>query len=189
MKTITEMRDVAGKRVGEITEAAQKTGKFFIDSVQKTAYAVVGAPAVTTKRFMDYGSKLSDTARKEFEAWVEEGEKLTSQVRDRATIEDLRERVDFDQLQDRVEKLRDQLEDVLVNWRESFMPEPAKEAEEKAPAAKKAPAKKPAAKKPAAKKAPAAAKKAPAKKPAAKKAPTATKKAPAKKPAAKKPEA
>ena len=175
MKTITEFRDAAGKRVGEIGEAAQKTGKFFVDSMQKTAYAVVGAPAVTRKRFMDYGTKLSDTARKEFEAWVEEGEKLTAQIRERAAIEELRERVDFDQLQDRVEKLRDQLEDVLVNWRETFMPEPEKEeAEKKAPAAKKAPAKKPAAKKPTA-----AAKKAPAKKPA-----TTARKAPEKKPEA-----
>jgi hypothetical protein len=153
MKTITEMRDAAGKRVGELTEAAQKTGKFVVDSVQKTAYAVVGAPAVTTKRMMDYGSKLSDTARKEFEAWVEEGEKLTGQLRERATIEELKERVDFDQLQDRVEKLRDQLEDVLANWRETFMPESEKEAPAKKPAATKAPAAKKPAAKPAAKKA------------------------------------
>jgi len=172
MKTITEIRDAAGKRVGEITEAAQKTGKFVVDGMQKTAYAVVGAPAVTTKRMMDYGAKLSETARKEFEAWVEEGEKLTGQLRERATIEELKERGDFDQLQDRVEKLRDQLEDVLTNWRETFMPE--SEEKKEAPAA----AKKPAAK-PAAKKAPAAKK--PAAKPAAKKAPA------ARKPAAEKP--
>ncbi|MDX1690329.1 MAG: hypothetical protein R3290_04825 [Acidimicrobiia bacterium] len=135
MKSVTEMR-----------ETAEKTGKAVFEQAQKAAYAVVGAPAVATKRAMEYGTKLSDTARKEFEAWATEGERLADQLRERATIDELRERVDFDQLQGRVEKLRDQLEDVLANWRDNFVPESEKPAEKAAPAKKATTAKKPAAK-------------------------------------------
>ena len=164
MKTITEMRDDATKRAGELADVAQKTGKTMLETGKKAAFAVVGAPAVTRKRAMEYGSKLGDTARKEFDAWATEGERLTGQLREAATIEELKERVDFDQLQGRVEKLRDQLEEVLVNWRESFMPETEAKKEAPKPAAKRAPAKKapaskPAASKPAAKKTTTAAKK------------------------------
>ena len=77
MKTITEMRDDATKRAGELADVAQKTGKTMLETGKKAAFAVVGAPAVTRKRAMEYGSKLGDTARKEFDAWATEGERLT----------------------------------------------------------------------------------------------------------------
>ncbi len=144
MKTVTEMREAAEKRAGDIADTAQKTGKMLWEGAQKTAYAVIGAPKVATKRVAEYSTKMSDTARKEFDAWVTEGEKITAHLRDGSTLEELRERMDFDQLQGRVEKLRDQLEEVLANWRETFTPEETKDVAKPAP--------KPAAKKPAAKK-------------------------------------
>jgi hypothetical protein len=122
----------------------------------------VGAPAVAKKRIAS--EKWRKSARKEFDAWVTEGERLTGQVRDAKVVDDIKEKVDFDQLQGRVEKLRDQLEDVLSNWKATFKPEEKQEA--KKPAAKKTTAKKAAAKKTTAKKA--AAKKTTAKKSPAK---------------------
>jgi len=178
-----------------------------IDS-KKAFYAAVGAPMVTMKRTGDALKELSDKltdrvgelsdkftgdARKEFDLWADEGEKLVSKVSEQKVVEDLSARVDLDEIQERVGKLRDQLEDILSSWRESFAPgdeveKPVVKVEKK-PAAKKPAAKTAAAKKPAAKKTTAAAKKpaaktAPAKKPATKK--PATKKPAAKKPAAKK---
>ncbi|MFQ5555004.1 MAG: hypothetical protein ACE5GC_06510 [Acidimicrobiia bacterium] len=176
----------------------------------KTLYAAVGAPMVAARRLHGYGSKLAevgtriaDEAQGRFDEAAKEGERLTKQVRERNVVEELQSKVDLDRVQDRVEKLRDQLEGALASWRESFAaseaaapvkdekpaakkPAPKKTAAKKAPAARK-PAAKPAAKKPATKasttKKPAA-KKAPAKKAPARKAPA--RKAPAKATTAKK---
>jgi hypothetical protein len=72
---------------------------------------------------------MTKSAQKQFEAWVDEGEKITQQLRDGKVVEELKDRVDFEQLQGRVEKLRDQLEDVLANWRDTFKPQEAEKAE------------------------------------------------------------
>ena len=125
---------------------------------RKAAYAMLGAPVWAAKRLADITTDLGDVTRKEYAAWIDEGEKLAKKLSDRHMVEELSERVDLDQIQDQVEKLRDQLEGVLGNWRDSFRTEkpaaakPAAKPAEKKPAAKKPAAKKPAAKKPAAKK-------------------------------------
>ena len=157
------------------------------DLVTKTIYAAIGAPVVFGRKFKvyaekasEFGPKVTEGAQHTFEEWADEGEKFTKGLQDSSVVEEVQSRVDLDKVQDRVEKLRDQLETSMTTWREGFAPggKPA----EKAPA-KKAPATKTATKAPA--------KKAPAKKPAAKKPATKTtaKKAPAKKAPAKKPEA
>ena len=150
-----------------------KTSK---EMAMKTAYAAVGAPVVVARKAKDFGTKFMTGAQDQIDTYATEGEKLAKQLKDRNVVEELEHRMNIDKVQDRVEQLRDQLENTLNNWRESFTPaaeEPVKKAPAK-PAAKKAPAKA------AAKKAPA--KKAPAKA-TAKKAPAraTAKKAPAKK--------
>ena len=146
MKNATEIRETATKRMGDLAD----TGK-------KAAYAVVGAPVVAGRRIADWSNRMGKSAQKQFEAWVAEGEKISEQLRDGTVVEEIKDRVDFENLQGRVEKLRDQLEDVLANWRENFRPEEDEKAEAKPkvvakkPAAKKPAAKKPVAKKPAAK--------------------------------------
>ncbi len=144
---------------------------------RKAAYALIGAPVWAAKRLAEFTSDMGDVSRREMQEWIKEGERITKRLSDNSVVEELSERVDLDQIQDQVERLRDQLEAVLGNWRESFRPDK--------PATKKTAAKKPAAKKTAAKRP--AAKRTAAKKPAAKR--TATKKPAAKKPAAKKPTA
>ncbi len=150
----------------------------------KAFHAAVGAPVIAGRRLREYGGKVAefsgkwaDEAQSQYEEFAAEGEKVTTKLRDRNMVEELQSRVDLEKVQDRVEKLRDQLEGALASWRESFTPE---EQAKKAEPEKKAPAKTTAAKKPAAKKA--AAKKPAAKKPAAK---TAAAKKPAAKAAAK----
>ncbi len=151
-------------------------------AVQRTAYAAVGAPFVVGRKLKDFSTRMFEDAQTQYAEDVDEGEKLTKQLRDRNMVEELEHRMHIDKVQDRVEQLRDQLENTLNNWRESFAPEeePKKPAAKAAPAEKK-PAAKPAAKKTAAKP---AAKKPAAKKTAAKAAPA--EKKPAAKPAAKK---
>lgn len=135
MKTVAEMREATMERVDELA-----------DGGKKAAFAAVGAPVVAGKRIADLAGKGWSALQKEFEAWVAEGERLSGEVREGKVVTELKERMDFDQLQGRVEKLKDQLEDVLTNWRETFKPGDAEDmtaAEETAPEqSKKASAKK-----------------------------------------------
>jgi hypothetical protein len=111
-----------------------KTGLFA--RLRKAAYTVVGAPVVAGRRIAETTGRVADTLRKELDEWADEGERMTARLRERPVVEELKERVDFEHLQGRVERLRDQLEDVLANWREGFTPhraEPAP-AEEPEPA-------------------------------------------------------
>ena len=117
MKTVEEMKETTKERVDDLTEGGKKA-----------AYAMVGAPVVAGRKIAEYAGKGWKTLQKEFEAWVSEGERLSDEMREGKVVSEIKERVDFDQLQGRVEKLKDQLEDVLANWRETFKPGEAGEA-------------------------------------------------------------
>jgi ElaB/YqjD/DUF883 family membrane-anchored ribosome-binding protein len=126
--------------VETMTEKQEATPKSTVGAVtKKAAYAVVGAPVVATKRLGRLSGKWRRGARREFEKWATEGERLTAELRQGKVVEEIKDKVDFDHLQGRVEKLRDQLEDVLANWRANFKPEKpeATEAEEKIETVKK----------------------------------------------------
>lgn len=141
---------------------------------KKYMYAAVGAPVAVAKttqtkvegirsRIEQNLKSLGTDAQNRIEDWADAGESAVGRISDAKSIDDLTTRVDFDQVQTQVNKLRDQLEDLVATWRSNFRP--ATEADVK-------PEAKPAVKKPA------------AKKPVAK---TATKRPATRKPAAKKP--
>ncbi|MFZ0492553.1 MAG: hypothetical protein WAM81_05045 [Acidimicrobiia bacterium] len=152
---------------------------------KKMLYAAVGAPVVTARkigeRITDAGDKVGDLRdrvseefTRELNAWAQEGEKLILKIREREGVEefveDLTDRVDLDQIQEQVGKLREHLDEMLQSWRSSFKPATPEKIEVVDEPAAKAPAPRPvAAKKPAAKKPAATAKKPTASKPAAKK--------------------
>ena len=141
------------------------------EDAKKALYAAVGAPFAVTKKVgeritdrmaevntkvIDLREKLSKDARTEFEAWAAEGQDIIKKLQDRSVVEDLAGRVDVDQFQEQVGKLRGQLEDMIESWRSNFLPEDERVAERvKIADAKVAPkttaARKPAAKKPATK--------------------------------------
>lgn len=112
--------------------------------IKKTAFAAVGAPVVVGRKVKGFSTKVVEEAQAQFDTYATEGEKMAKQLKKRNVVEELEQRISIDKVQDRVERLRDQLETTLSNWRDSFAPA-AKPASVKKPAAK-APAKKPAAK-------------------------------------------
>ncbi len=178
----------------------------------KALYAAVGAPVVGARmvgeqveeirtRLGKEATSFSKTATKRFNTWAVEGEKLLNKLTDAKVVDDIASRVDFDQVSTQVNKLRDQLEDLLATWRTSFRPEklPAVKVEASTDGvkfqtipAKKSPSRSTAKKTVTVKKAPGSTgKKAqPAKKTAAKKTVTVkkapSKRTPARRPAAKK---
>ncbi|HAX81289.1 MAG TPA: hypothetical protein DCY40_01820 [Actinobacteria bacterium] len=133
------------KTMTENNETTPKAGSGLVEATKKAAYAAVGAPVVATRRLGQLSGKWRKDARREFERWVSEGERMTAELRQGKVVDEIKEKVDFDHLQGRVERLRDQLEDVLANWRATFKPEKADAAvTDSATAVKKtaAPAKK-----------------------------------------------
>jgi hypothetical protein len=117
-------------------------------------YAVVGAPVVAARKVGekagDVRIKLSENAsgygqaaEKAIDKWAVEGEKVVGRISDGKVVEEISAKVDLEKGKEQVGKLRDQLEDMLATWRNSFRPE--KSAEGPTETAK-APAKKPAAK-------------------------------------------
>ncbi len=117
------------------------------EGAEKAFYASVGAPVVTTKKYVEFvkttgesirtkaaeadmSSKVADLRTKAveefkamFDAWAAQGEELINGIRDQKVVEDLAERVNLDQFQEQAGKLRMQLEDLVSNWRSNFAPE------------------------------------------------------------------
>ncbi len=139
---------------------------------EKVLYTAVGAPLVSYRkaservadmrtRFTKEANSMTKTASKRMSLWATEGEKMINKLSDAKVVDDIASRVDFDQVSTQVNKLRDQLEDLLATWRSSFRPEklptvkveassegvkfqtiPAKKATAKSTAAKKTGARK-----------------------------------------------
>jgi hypothetical protein len=124
-------------------------------------YATVGAPVIAARkvgegvtvlrtRITDGATEYGQAAEKAIDSWAVEGQKVVDRITDGKVVDEITAKVDLDGAKEQVSKLRDQLEDMLATWRQSFRPEKAadKAAEVKAApsATTKAPAKKPAAK-------------------------------------------
>lgn len=108
-------------------------------NVKKYLYAAVGAQVAVAKstqaRVEDLVAKLNENAtsastelRGRVDVWATEGEQFLGKITDAKAIDELTAKVDFEQVQTQVHKLRDQLEDIVATWRSNFRPE-AKTAE------------------------------------------------------------
>ncbi len=123
-------------------------------------YATVGAPVVAARKMgegvtvlrtkiTDGATEYSKVAEKAIDGWAVEGQKVVGRISDGKVVDEITAKVDLDSAKEQVSKFRDQLEDMLATWRQSFRPEKVadKAADVKAASAPaKAPAKKPAAK-------------------------------------------
>jgi hypothetical protein len=96
-------------------------------------YAAVGAPVAVAKvaqsRVEEFRVKLTESRdsltkdlQKQLEEWASEGEQFVGKIGDSKAIDEITDRVDLDQVQEQVSKLRDQLEDLLDTWRANFRP-------------------------------------------------------------------
>ncbi|HSJ26994.1 MAG TPA: hypothetical protein VLB67_02220 [Acidimicrobiia bacterium] len=103
-------------------------------NTKKYLYAAVGAQVAVAKsaqaRIEDLMAKLNENAssassdfKTRVDTWAGEGEQFLGKVTDTKAIDELTARVDFDQVQTQVNKLRDQLEDIVSTWRANFRPE------------------------------------------------------------------
>ncbi len=92
------------------------------DVAAKALYAVLGAPVVTGRKMRELGRRFATETAAAVDEWAAAGEDVAQRLADRKVVEQVQTKVDVEQLQAQVERLRDQLEHVLVSWRENFAP-------------------------------------------------------------------
>lgn len=197
MIDLTTQKDTATKAAKDMSDSTVEFAGKAKDLGVSSARTATDSASDYLDRTKEFGLTAADAALETFKVLIDQAMSLTDRSiekvsdvqvgqknvgeRVQATVDTVEERIDVDQLQDQVAKLRDQMEHVLVSWKDSFRPSATATqvvVEETAPA-KKTPVKKAAPKKGASAKAKTAAKKTAPKKTAPKK--TAAKKTAAKK--------
>ena len=108
MNTMTDTTPPKESKANEMKTA-------YVAGVKKAAYAAVGAPVIAAKHVGRMSGTWRKSAKREFEKWVSEGERMTAEIRDGKVVGEIKEKVDFDHLQGRVEKLRDLAERTNVS--------------------------------------------------------------------------
>jgi hypothetical protein len=161
-------------------KSATDSANDYLDKTLELGLTAADAAVEAIKLLMEQAMTFTDRGFEKVSD-VQVGQKNVGE-RVQATVDSVEEKIDVDQLQDQVAKLREQMEHVLISWKDSFRPSstvtevvaeekvPAKKAVTKQAPAKKATVKRTTTKKTAPKKT-STAKKATAKKATAKKAP------------------
>ncbi len=158
-------------------EAATKVAKDFADSTVEFATKAMDLGISTAKTAtenagdymntaVEFGGSAAESATEALKSAFASAQTLTDRGMDKvaeskvteraqARVDAVQEKIDVDQIQDQVAKLREQMESVLTSWKDSFRPSTkVAEAPAKKTTAKKAPVKKATATKTATKKAP-----------------------------------
>ena len=158
-------------------EAATKVAKDFADSTVEFATKAMDLGISTAKTAtenagdymntaVEFGGSAAESATEALKSAFASAQTLTDRGMDKvaeskvteraqARVDAVQEKIDVDQIQDQVAKLREQMENVLTSWKDSFRPSTkVAEAPAKKATAKKAPVKKATATKTATKKAP-----------------------------------
>ncbi len=144
-----------------VTKAAKDVSDSTVDFAGKAKDLGMSSAKSATETAGDYmdkamelGSTSADSATDVFKSFMEKAQSLTgksiekvSEVkvgekkvgeRAQATVDTVQDKIDVDQIQDQVAKLREQMEHMLGSWKDSFRPSAITEEVTEAPKAKKA---------------------------------------------------
>ena len=87
------------------------------EAAERMFYAAVGAPVVLGQKARDFGRAILDESFEDFEA---AGREFAQYLQDNRVVEQIQDSVDVEQFQEKVDVLREQLETLLISWREQF---------------------------------------------------------------------
>jgi DNA-binding protein HU-beta len=128
-------------------KSATDSANDYLDKTLELGLTAADAAVEAIKLLMEQAMAFTDRGFEKVSD-VQVGQKNVGE-RVQATVDSVEEKIDVDQLQDQVAKLREQMEHVLISWKDSFRPSSTVTevvAEEKVPAkkavTKQAPAKK-----------------------------------------------
>jgi len=159
MNTLDNQKEAVTKAVKVVADTTVAAGTKAVEFGTSTVKTVNESTAAT--RAKEFGSSaastVSDTAKSIFEKAQSVTGKGVEKVSDlplgdkkvgeraQSTVDTVQEKIDVEQIQDQMSKLRDQIEGVLGTWKDSFRPSatvtdesaPVQKPEAKAPTAKK----------------------------------------------------
>jgi hypothetical protein len=176
MIDLTSQKETATKAAKDATDSTVEFAGKAKDFGMSSAKTATDSASEYLDRTMEFGVTAADAALEAVKVLMLQAMSLTDKglgrvgdvqvgqknvgERVQATVDTVEEKIDVDQLQDQVAKLRDQMEHVLVSWKDSFRPSatvtevvveekavPKKAATKKASTAKKTATKKAATKK------------------------------------------
>ena len=87
------------------------------ETAQRMFYAAVGAPVIIGQKAREFGLAVFNESFEDFES---AGREFATYLQDNKVVEQIQESVDVEQFQVKVDSLREQLESLLVSWRDQF---------------------------------------------------------------------
>ena len=87
------------------------------ETAQRMFYAAVGAPVIIGQKAREFGLAVFNESFEDFES---AGREFATYLQDNKVVEQIQESVDVEQFQEKVDSLREQLESLLVSWRDQF---------------------------------------------------------------------
>ena len=87
------------------------------ETAQRMFFAAVGAPVIIGQKAREFGLAVFNESFEDFES---AGREFATYLQDNKVVEQIQESVDVEQFQEKVDSLRDQLESLLVSWRDQF---------------------------------------------------------------------
>ena len=142
MTTLDTQREAVTKAAKTVTDATVSAGTKAKDFSTITAKTVNDSTLVVGVK--EFGLAASDTAKNVLEAVAAAAGKALEMVGDlpvggknvgeraQSTVDTVQDKIDVEQIQDQVAKLRHQIDGVVESWQESFRPTTVKNAAPKA---------------------------------------------------------
>jgi polyhydroxyalkanoate synthesis regulator phasin len=156
MIDLTTQKEAVAKAAKDVSDSTVEFAGKAKDLGMSSAKSATETASEYMDKAMELGGTSADSATDVFKSFMEKAQSLTgksiekvSEVkvgeknvgeRAQATVDTVQDKIDVDQIQDQVAKLRDQMEHMLGSWKDSFRPSPTTTQEvSQSPKAEKAP--------------------------------------------------
>jgi len=117
MIDLKTQRDAATKAAQDVADSTVEFAAKAKDLGVSSAKSATESASGYMDKAMEFGTSAADSATDAFKTAFEKAQSLTG------TVDTVEEKIDVDQIQDQVAKLREQMEQVLVSWKDTFSDE------------------------------------------------------------------
>lgn len=156
MIDLNTQKEAAAKAAQDVADSTVEFAVKAKDLGISSAKSATESAGEYMDKAMELGASAADSAADVFKSFIDKAQSLTGKGIERvgdvkvgkknvgerlqATVDTVEEKIDVDQIQDQVAKLREQMEHVLVSWKDTFRPSTTvtEERVEKAPVKAKA---------------------------------------------------
>lgn len=138
MIDLNSQKEAVGKAAKDVSESTVEFAGKAKDLGVSSAKSATDTASDYMDKAVELGGTTADSATDVFKSFMEKAQSLTGKSiekmsdvkvgdkkvseRAQATVDTVQEKIDVDQIQDQVAKLREQMEHMLGSWKESFRP-------------------------------------------------------------------